>query len=369
VQGEQITLVRNPHYFRAAEGLPYLDQVNIRFVSSLRRSLTLLSDGECDLIAQDVIEREGVSTGTLAPLIEAVDLGEVELIQSPSTEWEHLDFSVRRAEWDRRPPFFRDADTRRAVAMCVHRDRIAGEALPYGKADATHSYVSTDHPLYGAGDLASLEYDPSGAMVLLDEFGWRDEDGDGVREAHGVTGIRNGTPLSVTLLTNSDHLAHERVARILVENMAACGIQMGVEYMPGEELFADGPDGPVFGGLFDLVLFSWLNDIDAPCWLYLSSEIPSADNWWATSNNPGYSSEDFDTECLAALEALPGTEPFTNHHIAAQAIFSEDIPVLPLYFVPKLVATRPGVSGVQLDPTQHLEFWAIEQFDIGLSDG
>jgi hypothetical protein len=32
--------------------------------------------------------------------------------------------------------------------------------------------------------------------------------------------------------------------------------------------------------------------------------------------------------------------------------------------VPKLVAVRPGVSGVMLDPTQHLDFWAIEEFDL-----
>jgi len=369
VDGDHITLVRNPHYFRASEGLPYLDQVDIRFVSSLRRALRLLSEGECDLIAQDVIEREGVNTGTLAPLLEAADQGSVELIQAPSTEWEHLDFSVQRAEWDLRPPFFSDVRTRQAVGMCVHRERIAGEALPYGKADATDSYVSTDHPLYGGSELVAHDYDPSGAMVLLDEIGWRDEDGDGVREAHGVKNISSGTPLSVTLLTNSDHLAHERVARILVENLAACGIQMDVEYMPAEELFADGPDGPVFGGQFDLVLFSWLNDLDAPCWLYLSSEIPSAENWWATSNSPGYSSAEFDEACLSALTALPGTDSFAERHVEAQRVFSRDLPVLPLYFVPKLVAIRPGVSGVMLDPTQHLELWAIERFDIVSSAG
>jgi peptide/nickel transport system substrate-binding protein len=248
--------------------------------------------------------------------------------------------------------------------MCVHRERIAGEALPYGKANATDSFVATDHPLYGGSRIVQYRYDPSGAMGLLDNVGWRDEDGDGVREAHGVTGIRNGTPLSVTLLTNRDHLAHERVARILVENLSACGIHLTVEYLPADELFADGPHGPVFGGQFDLVLFSWLNDLDAPCWLYLTSEIPSAENWWATSNNPGYSSEAYDNACLSALAAFPGSASFRRYHVEAQRIFSRDLPVLPLYFVPKLVAIRPGVSGVTLDPTEHLELWAIEQFDI-----
>ena len=364
VDGDHITLVRNPHYFRAPEGLPYLDQIDIRFVSSLAQALRQLVAGECDVIAQDVIEREEVETGTLAPLLEAADLGVVELIQAPSTEWEHLDFSVQRSEWVREPPFFRDERTRQAVAMCVHRERIAGEAVPYGKADATDSYVSTDHPQYAGNQLVRYDYDPAAALDLLEEIGWRDEDGDGVREAHEVTGIQNGTPLSVTLLTNSDHLAHERSARILVENLAACGIQLGVTYMPADELFADGPDGPVFGREFDLALFSWLNDLDAPCWLYLSTEIPSAENWWATSNNPGYANTDYDAYCLAALAAFPGTASYMRYHEEAQRIFSRELPVLPLYTVPKLVAVRPGVNGVILDSTEYLDLWAIEYFDV-----
>ncbi len=364
VDGDHITLVRNPNYFRASEGLPYLDEVTVRFVPNLRQALRELGAGTCDIIAQDVIEQEAMRTGTLAPLLEAAQQGAVQLVQAPSTEWEHLDFSVERAEWVRRPPFFSDARMRQAVAMCVHRDRIAGEAIPYGKPAVSDSYVATDHPLYAGSRLIEHDYNPTAALALLDEIGWRDEDGDGVREAHSVPGIGSGTPLSLTLLTNGDHLAHERTARILVENMAACGINLTVEYMPANEFFADGPDGPVFGRQFDLALFSWLNDLDAPCWLYLTSAIPSVENWWATSNNPGYSSADYDKACGSALDSFPGTGAYVSFHKAAQRIFSRDLPVLPLYFVPKLVAVRPGVSGLTLDPTQHLEFWAIEEFDL-----
>jgi peptide/nickel transport system substrate-binding protein len=367
VDGDHITLVRNPHYFRAAEGLPYLDQVDVRFVSDLAEALSLLVEGECDLIAQDVIEREAANSGTLAPLLEAAELGIVKLEQAASTEWEHLDFGVQRSEWVDEPAFFANRRTRQAVAMCVHRERIVGEAVPYGMAVAADSYVAMDHPLYGG--IGPFTYDPSTAIRLLDEIGWRDEDGDGVREAQDVTGVESGTPLSMTLLTSSDHLAHERVARVLVENLAACGIRLDVEYMAADKLFADGPYGPVFGRAFDLALFSWLNELDAPCWLYLTSEIPQAENWWATSNNPGYSSARFDTACTTALASFPGTEPYVDYHQRAQRIFVRDLPVLPLYFVPKLVAVRPDVTGVVLDPTEELELWTIETFNVARGSG
>jgi len=359
VEGEHITLVRNPHYFRAAEGLPYLDRVTFRFVPDLRQALDLLVAGECDLITQDVIE-----SGDIAPLLTAADAGGVRLVYSPSSEWEHLDLGIDPAGWVRRPDFFEDVRVRQAVAMCVDRERIAREALPYGEAAVAHSYVAPEHPLYAGGQLYRWDYDPSDGQSLLEEVGWRDEDGDGIREAHGVAGIANGIPFSVTLLTTDDHPARERTARILIENLAACGIGLAVQYLPAEEFFADGPDGPVFGRRFDLALFSWLNGPDAPCGLYLSTEVPGPENWWAASNNPGYASADYDAACQAALDALPGTEAYVRFHLEAQRIFSYDLPVLPLYFVPKLVATRPEVSGVILDPSEYLELWNIEAFDV-----
>jgi len=368
-RGDHLTLVRNPAYFRAAEGLPILERITVRFVPDLQQGLARLVNGECDLLTQDVLEREAVRTGSLAPLIEAAAHGQVDLVTAPSSEWEHLDFNVQPAEHAKRPPFFADVRTRRAVAMCIHRERIAGEALPYGPAALADSYVAAEHPSYAGQQLDRVSYDPSAALALLDELGWRDADGDGVREAYGVPGIAERTPFSVTLLTNSGHLAHERTARILRENLAACGIALHVEHLPGERLFADGPDGPLFGRRFDLALFSWLNDLDPPCWLYLSSEIPSSANWWATSNNPGYANPEFDAACQAALAALPGSAAYTRWHIEAQRIFSQDLPVLPLYFVPKLVAARPGVAGVLLDPTEYLDLWNIEAFEMRAEAG
>ncbi|MBU0702754.1 MAG: hypothetical protein KKC18_02680, partial [Chloroflexi bacterium] len=65
-----------------------------------------------------------------------------------------------------------------------------------------------------------------------------------------------------------------------------------------------------------------------------------------------------------ALNALPRTDDYARFHREAQRIFSRDLPVLPLYFVPKVVAARPGVSGVVLDPGEYLELWNIEAFDV-----
>lgn len=359
VEGSHITLVRNPHYFRAAEDLPYLDRVTVRFVPGLQQALDLLVEGECDLIAQDVIEG-----AELAPLLEAAAAGIVQLISSPGSEWEHLDFGIEQAGTVSRPDFFVDGRVRQAVALCVDRERIASQAFLYGEAEVAYSYVAAVHPLYAGDQLHRWDYDPARGQSLLDEVGWLDENEDGIREARNVAGVAYGTPFSATLLTTSGDPVRKRVADILVENLADCGVGLAVQFLPDEMFFADGPDGPVFGRQFDLALFSWLNELDPPCQLYLSEEIPGPENWWTRSNTPGYVSEEYDAACRAALDALPGTDAYTYYHREAQRIFSRDLPVLPLYFVPKVVAARPEVSGVILDPSEYLELWNIEAFDV-----
>lgn len=362
--GSHISLVRNPHYFRAGEGLPYLDRVRFRFISDPQQALGRLAAGECDLIAQDVIEN--ADSGAV---LAAVDNGEVQLASSPSSEWEHLDFGIEPAGWTSLPHFFGDVRVRQALARCVDRERIAREADPFGGGLVAHSYVGLGHPLLAGGELPVRGHDLAGGQLLLDEVGWVDQDGDGIREAHGVEGIRNGTPFTITLLATIGDSARERTAQILVENLAVCGVGLSVEALPPEEFFADGPDGPVFGRRFALALFSWMNSLDAPCGLYVTSQIPRPENWWASSNNPGYSNVDYDAACLAAMRALPGTTEYSAHHMEAQRIFAGDLPVLPLYFVPKHVAIRPGVRGVILDPGQSLELWNIEAFDVQPAQG
>jgi peptide/nickel transport system substrate-binding protein len=359
VEGDHISLVPNPHYFRAAEGLPYLDRVTFRFVADAGQASEDLLAGDCDVVTRDLI-----GDTPSAPLLGAVDADQARLISSAGSEWEHLDFGIQPVPWSGQTLFFAETTVRQAVASCIDRDRIAREAFPYGEAIVAHTYVPPQHPLYAADQLRFWQYDPAAGRSLLDQAGWQDTDGDGVREAQAVPEIVSGTPFSVTLLTTADDPARERTAEILKENLAECGIRMDTRYLPVDTFYADGPDGPVFGRQFDLALFSWLNGLDAPCGLYLSSAIPQENNWWATSNNPGYESEAYDRACRAALEAVYGTKAYVQHHREAQAIFSRDLPVLPLYFVPRLLAVRPEVRGVTLDPSQQTPFWNIESFDL-----
>ncbi len=358
-EGERIELVPNPHYFRAPEGLPRLARVTFRFIFDRAQAIDELRNGGCDVLTPDLV---GIDMPQR--LLEAVEAGEARLASSIGNEWEHLDFGIQPAAGSEQIPFFAEAEVRQGIAHCIDRERIAAEAFPYGEATPAHSYVPPEHFLYAGDQLHIWPHDPALGRTMLEEIGWQLTEGESIRRAQGVPQIASGTPLSVTLLTTAGDPARERTAEILRENLAECGVGMVTRPLAPQTFYADGPQGPVFGRRFDLALFSWLNGLDGPCEIYLSTQIPDEDNLWGAFNNPGYENPAYDRACQAGLEAMYGTQGHVRHHQEAQAIFSRDLPVLPLYFVPESLAVRSEVRGMTLDPSQESVFWNIESFHL-----
>ena len=56
--------------------------------------------------------------------------------------------------------------------------------------------------------------------------------------------------------------------------MAECGIQVNPRFYSGDDFYADGPEGFIFGRRFDLGVFGWLIGSSLPCDLYLSGQTP-----------------------------------------------------------------------------------------------
>jgi peptide/nickel transport system substrate-binding protein len=237
------------------------------------------------------------------------------------------------------------------------------DELGSGHAAIPDSYVPPGHPLYPGEDLSHWEYDPAASRAALDELGWRDEDRDGVREAHDVVEVSDEEPFEVTLLTSSGRELSQKAARMVRAQLADCGIRVIVESLPSWELFADGPEGPVFGRRFDLVETLWWSENPPACEHFLSSEVPQ-EGHWGGSNVTGYSNPGFDAACLAARRTLPGTATYERHHRRAQVIFSQDLPGFPLFVWPRVALARPTVEGFEVDPTAESDLWGLETLDV-----
>jgi peptide/nickel transport system substrate-binding protein len=359
--GDHMTVGANPHYFRADEGLPKVDEIVFRFIGEDPNvAVAALLAGECDIITQDTHADELIEL-----LLEKDEAGELKAHIVTGTVWEHIDFGINPVEEyaATRPDFFEDVRMRQAIAMCIDRQTIVDELL-YGRSEVIHTDLPSNHPLFNA-DVKQWNYDPTAAQALLDDMNWTDKDGDGIRECNGcdVEGAEEGTPLAFKWGSTTATM-RQNVMQIGQANLKECGIDVTLENLPADEWFADGPEGPLFGRHFDLGEFAWLTGVEPPCALYLTSEWPSEESGWAGQNDPGFTDTEYDRVCNAALQSLPGTAAYTDNHLKAQELFAEHLPVVPLFLRLKIAAARPEVEGFKMDPTCNTELFNVEHFDI-----
>lgn len=357
--GQFIRLSPNPYYFRAAEGLPYFETLTFRFISSqnVETALDALAQSQCDVLSLDLyLERD------LQRLREMETSGEAELYTVSGPIWEHLTFNADPPPDYEQPAFFQDVRTRRAVAYCIDRQAII-EQVTGGLGMVSDAYLPHEHPLYAADAVILHPYDPAQGQALLEEVGWRDLDGDGVREAHGIPGFFDGTQFHIRYSTTTADM-HAQIGALIAADLAECGIQVEVEQLEPATFFKDGAGTPLYGRHFDLAEFSWLTDVQPPCSLYLSTEISSETNQWSGQNFGGYNNPIYDALCNQALAALPGEPAYVTAHGEAQHLFSADLPALPLFFRPRVYATRADLTGFSPDAIA-VETWNIERFAFG----
>jgi peptide/nickel transport system substrate-binding protein len=368
VSGQYISLKRNPHYWRS--DFPQVDYLIYRFFSSPQQALDALLDGEVHVLPQDVVNE------TMLPDLLTLEAeGVLDVHFSSGTVWEHIDFDIQPT--DGRLPFFAGRNVRRAVAYGTNRQKMVNEIL-YGQVEVLDSFIPSSHPFYPPpGELTEYAYDPVAARALLDSVGWRDEDNDGVREAHGVVyeratwdwsagtygptetyTIPDNTPFEVTFQTTGATLRRQAGLQFQ-QDMAAIGISVTLKFMPSADLFMSAPDGPIWGRKFDVVEFAWLTGVEPPCDLYMAQNIPDEANGWSGQNVTGWVNNAYDEACSRGKGALTGRE---QHLYEAQRIFSEELPVLPLFTRLKIAVSDADLQGLQVDPTENSEFYNVEEW-------
>jgi peptide/nickel transport system substrate-binding protein len=356
VTGKEITFVRNQNYYLISDGLPLIDTVALKFIIDREQALPLLLSGQCDVLTQDLL-----SLGDAPALSEAAEKGLIDAHFQPGTVFEHIDFginSVKEYETER-PDWFENPLVRQAFLMCTDRLAIMDDFL-YGQSQLINAYVPDNHPLF-PDDAVLWPYDVESANALLDEAGFLDFDEDGLRNDP-----RLGGEFRVELLVALGNSTGLQIANAFKKDLASCGVEVVVESVDSDIYYADGPESPLFGRRFDLAEFPWLISIEPNCALYLSSETPGPENNWnrTYNNQTGFNNSSFDQVCKSALDALPGTDEYEDFHREALRIWTEQLPIIPLFLRLKLAATSPEVSGFVLDPTQNSSLWNIANIDI-----
>lgn len=361
IPGDSILLEANPYYYRRSEQLPRLSQIEVKFIPDANSAVAQLLAGMCDILTSDL-----VAVYHFGFMQEAAAMRLATLYYQTGIIFEHIDFGINSygeyGDGNGRPDWFEDVRVRQAIAHCTDRQRMVDEIL-FGLSEVMHTYAPSVNPLYPE-DIPQWAYDVAAANVLLDEAGYRDTDGDGLRQ-DPITGV----PFEVTLDV-PDSWKREPIALIFQENMRECGIAVSLNFAPPADLFADGPEGKLFGRQYDLVEYAWLTDMEPPCAYWLSQNIsgPVAEGFggWDDFNNTGWRDDAFDAACHQAQRAFRNSPEYVTAHQEAMRLFAEQLPVIPLFPRVRGAATLPFVRNFGLNPTQPSELWNVHELDMEL---
>lgn len=232
--------------------------------------------------------------------------------------------------WNTRRPLFEEAGVRRALTMAIDREEIVDAALN-GLGRPATGPLGPWHWAYDS-TWSPLPHDPDSARALLERHGWRDADGDGVRE-------RDGTEFAFELATNDTR--QRRDVAVLVQSQLA---DVGVEASPAVREYAslvEAVTGPARD--FDGVVLAFQPDLvvdDRDLWACDRRDQPM--------QFTGYCDEELD----AVLDSLPRTIDRERRrrllHRYNEIVY-RDQPYSFLFFEDRADALRRGLEGVTMD--------------------
>jgi len=357
--GRELVLTRNAFYISAEGVVPAFDRLVYRFLEpGLRQGMQQVLTGECDVLDESLALSTGAGeeyNESLLAMLDLQDQGLLQVISTPGVLVEQLTFNVRAGQRDN--PLAQPA-VRSAVAMCLDKEALA-QATWRGLAGVAETILPPAHPLE-APDPGGLVTDREAARQRLQQAGWVTSSGDpaGPRTAAGAAGALAGAPLEFTLSVASSGL-EELAAREIQRQLSECGIRVVLEAVPADSLGVPFPEGPVFGGGFESVLWAWPAWSLPPCELFLTSEIPSSASPNG-ANASGYSSASYDRACSTLLFSGGWGEQAIQAAADMQALLAEALPALPLFARPRLLLAAPDVCGLSPDPAIPSLLWAVE---------
>ncbi len=221
---------------------------------------------------------------------------------------------VKHLPINNKVPQLSDKRVRQAMLYALDRQRIIDD-LWSGTAVMAHSNLSPKYAFYSRNDdptLKQYEYDPERAKALLDEAGWVDEDGDGIRE-------KDGMKLSFTCTTITGDQARRPIAELAQLFFLEVGIDMQLAEAPISAILEGLRSGSIEASLYN--------------WTYGSTD-PDPSNTLRSDGGQNWNS--FENERVDELIDLgrttvnPDERQKFYHEI--QEIVVEEVPMLYLMY-------------------------------------
>jgi len=299
-----------------------------------------------------------------APILEqlsAAGRGEVVANFGSLMERILINFSDPNAEVDgershvsRPHPFLTDPAVRRALSLATNREAIATQLYgPTGKPTANFLVA----PASFNSPNTSYKFDLAAAQQALEDAGWTDSDGDGIRD-------KNGVPLKILFQTSVNPL-RQKTQEILKQAWESIGFRVELRSIDASVFFDSSPTNPDNTGHFyaDLQMYTTGNTNPDPgsyMKTYLCTEIAQKSNNWSKDNVSRYCNPDYDALWQQVAREL---DPEARRQIFVQMndLLVKDIAVIPLVHRAETAGVGDRLAGVNLTPWD-LNTWNIAEW-------
>ncbi len=308
-----LSLVANPDYYRSR---PYIEGLDFIFYPS---------DAA---VFQAHQRREIMGIGRVYPeYLKAVrDNKSLSLYSAPLAGYNLIYLNLDRG-------IFQDRAVRQAMMWALDRQKLVDEALG-GQGIVIDSPILPNSWAYEP-NVQHYKPDPRKAKAMLDEAGWSDRDGDGIRE-------KGSLKLEFTLATNEDDPTRVRMIQAVADQLQAVGIRAVPQTVGWEELVGQ----MLRLRRFDAILSGWQNlPPDPDPYPYWHSSQASEDGL----NFANYINQEVDL-LLQDARSTNDRERRIELYRRFQEIFSQEVPSLLLYQPVYNYAVDESVHNVQIGP-------------------
>ncbi len=273
---------------------------------------------------------------------------------APETETAALSFSTPH-------PILGDVRVRQAMAYCTNKDEILAAVYPTLTEEERaglemNTFIPRNHWAY-AGDenITIYPFDTEKGMALLEEAGWKDEDGDGLRTN------ADGDYLSLEFVL-TEAAIRKTLAPVWQQQMRNCGFKIAVNHVPSAWLFGDTT------GLarreFELADYAWVGQSDPQGrTLYACNQIPRPENNWEGQNSMGWCNEVASQAIVKAVNTINQADRIEPYKIVQQE-FTKDMVSLPLFNRLEAYATNPNLQGFNPQVGEEYYVYNVADWEI-----
>ncbi|EDX84376.1 Bacterial extracellular solute-binding protein, family 5 [Synechococcus sp. PCC 7335] len=249
-------------------------------------------------------------------------------------------------------PFLSDVRVRQAIDYAIDQTAIADEI--YGNAGQRTNQLLPFPRTYVNPNLP-YRYDVDRANVLLDEAGWKDTNGNGIRDKDGIE-------MRVVFQTPINPV-RQQTQSFVKDSLAVVGIEVENRRVIVDDFFSANPAQTRSLNHFyaDMQEYNAGSDTPDPS-IYMSwwlcDEIASLENRWQKPNNARYCNPEYDKVWTQATKEL---DPEKRSQLFQQmnTILIQDAIVIPLVRRAVTNGVSDRITGV--DPTP----WDTSTWDIG----